>query len=485
MRSPALVSQPTERGYIGPAILSVLVLFIFGIFSSNPLAYMFVLFATVLPIGIWLNFGATGIPIFPAVSALYFVYYGLPILRGAVDNYDGAEIQRGAVTVAGFLMSATLAWFLIGGRRVIRRRGGHDAASDPQVKMIVILGLSAGIFYYIAQESGWLWWLGFYIGVLRSVALTFASVACYLLGYARARGTLKGALFIVAVSGVIILVVLAWASLFLVGGVLHIAAALLGYILTKKKIPWITIVTIFALATVLHAGKDTMRKNNWFAHSQVSIESSITNLPSMIVEWIGTGIEELVSGNKREGGLIERTSLLHMLLYVQHATPESIPYLGGKTYVLMLSTLTPRFVDSEKISSQSGLNYLSIRYGLQTQESARNTTIAWGIPAEAFANFGYSGIIGAGLVFGALCALFTRISVGVSPISFPMLIAISTTVNLLNIEANFGYLLLNIGQSVVSVFLFFLLLKLFRRTTPSLQGAPLYSGTRARHTRYR
>lgn len=480
MNPPAAAARQSVRKYVESLVAVTVALLCLAVVSDNPLSYIIVLLASILPITIWLYLGAKGIPIFPAVSALYFVYYGLPILRKVEGHYSSEEIEQGAVTIACFLLLGWLAWFLVSVRTKIVKPRGPDTVSPAQIQSLVAIGLSAGIFYHVTLSVGWLSDLGGFLGVLRSVTLTFAAAACYLFGYARAHDIIRGKLSVIFLVAMAALVMSALASLFLVSGVMYIAAALLGYILAKKRIPWLVIATLFILATVLHSGKETMRHNNWLAGSQSNIANTVIGMPSLMADWFGAGLSDLIAGRKSEDALVERTSLLHMLLLVQRATPEAIPHLKGETYSFLSSTLMPRFLVSEKASSQSGLNLLSIRYGLQSEDATHSTTLAWGIPAEAFANFGYYGIVVAALLLGALCAIFTRLSVGTSPISFSMLVAISATINLLNVEADFGYLLLNILQSVVAVMLFFLPLKLFRGNTSSLRRqsalrrAPLY-----------
>jgi hypothetical protein len=120
----------------------------------------------------------------------------------------------------------------------------------------------------------------------------------------------------------------------------------------------------------------------------------------------------------------------------------------------------PRFLSPNKAFSQAGLALLNIRYGLQTQEGIATTTLAWGVVTEAFANFGYLGVVGAALVIGLLTAFFTRWSTAQPPLSLPMLLSISALTSLTNLEADFGFLLTNLWQGLIAVLLIFLPLKL-------------------------
>jgi hypothetical protein len=128
---------------------------------------------------------------------------------------------------------------------------------------------------------------------------------------------------------------------------------------------------------------------------------------------------------------------------------------------LLPSMLLPRFLDPDKPQSQAGLNLLSVRYGLQSLESTANTTIGWGLIAEAYANFGYVAVIAVGGLLGTLCGLLTRISVAAKPLSLPMLIVIAAALALFNVEMDASYLLITLAQTVASAFVFAALPKLW------------------------
>ena len=143
--------------------------------------------------------------------------------------------------------------------------------------------------------------------------------------------------------------------------------------------------------------------------------SSITQVPGMMVDWFAAGIGGTVSkalGSRQpeSTSLLERTSLLHMVLAVQEATPSIIPYLEGGTYALLPSMLVPRFLEPEKTESQAGLNLLSVRYGRQRAEDTYKTTLGWGMVAEAYANYGNPAVIIVGALFGAFCGMLMRLS---------------------------------------------------------------------------
>src|SRR5690349_3070500 len=124
-----------------------------------------------------------------------------------------------------------------------------------------------------------------------------------------------------------------------------------------------------------------------------------------------------------------------MMLRVQRASPDTTDYLRGETYALLPGTLVPRFISSDKPSSQVGMDLLNIRYGVLTTQGVATTAVGWGLIAEAFANFGYVGVVVLGLLLGFVCALLGNRTARAPLISVPTLIGIATMIALVNLEA--------------------------------------------------
>ena len=89
-----------------------------------------------------------------------------------------------------------------------------------------------------------------------------------------------------------------------------------------------------------------------------------------------------------------------MLCLVVHYSPDNLPYLDGETYGHVLPQLVPRFFWPDKPRSHVSTYRLSTYYGLQEEDATQTTTIAFGLPTEAYANFGFFGLAGLGLLFG-------------------------------------------------------------------------------------
>jgi hypothetical protein len=462
---------PTPGGGAPVALAALLGTLMMGLFSQDVIAYWLVAASAFLPVLVWLGAGAPGLPVLPAIAALYYIYYALPILRGQIVTYNTDELVWAAVNVATFLAAASIAcWpFLVGARRR-SQRFGRDVVTDRQAVRLVFVGLAFGIIYHLAFISGSLSLLGTALGLARAVVLTLTSISCYLLGWARASRLLVGGSWVVALAGLCLLMLLASSGLLLVGGVMNGLAALFGYVITARRIPWMGLGIAFALLSVLHAGKLEIRKKYWMPQSQSLQESSVAQVPGLMTDWLVAGTLALATGSA-ESDVLERASLVHMLLLVQRATPTYVPYLEGGTYALLPSMLTPRFIEPDKTVGAAGLNLLSIRYGLQVAESTANTTIGWGLIAEGYANFGYVAVLLVGALLGALCGILMRLSVRARPVSLAMFITIAGAIVLFDLDADLAYLLATLAQSVGAVLAVALFARFLKGRAPILPGA--------------
>ncbi len=466
--------NPRQLGLLFVAVAAVLLLL--SLFAQDSIAYLCVTVPVLLPSFLWMNYGAFGIPVLPVVAALYYLYYAMPLIVGdTLQIYKTSELVSAGLSVGCFLTAASLAALPFMGAtrhkarpapatraaryaRSIKERSSHNIALVDDLYRLIFVGLAAGIAFNAAIAAGKLGFLGSFSGVARACVFPLTYVACYLTGYARGAGLLRGQRWLLACGGVLAVTALSMSSLFLVGGAMNIAAIMLGYVLGTKRLPWVGLAVAFAVLSILNAGKGDVREAYWARNSQTVENASLTEIPGMLADWFVYGIGNIGSSARtRSPSLLERTSLLHMVLAVQEATPRVIPYLEGETYAMLPAMLVPRFLEPDKIESQAVLNLLSVRYGRETAEDTAKTTIGWGMVAEAYANFGNLGVVVVGAVFGALCGFLMRLSATAGPTSIAMLTAIASTLTLCNVESDFSYTMVTLFQTIAGVCIFALL----------------------------
>lgn len=440
-------------------IIASCLLVVIGLIWSDSLeqllAYFLIVFAAILPSWLWIRMGALGIPVFPGLAAAYIPTCAFPILGGneSLSLFTLSDILRSAATVALFLVTGTIVWRLIA--NLVREGTAVPAGKFNASGMLGLAyaGLAIGLLFHISANAGWLAVVGAYFGVVRSVAGTIVTLACFLFGIARACGYLRGGYFWVAIAGVVLLVVLTWSSLFLVAGIIYALAALFGYSIVSRRVFWLPVIVLFTTTAILHAGKAEMRDKYWEPGTNSGAPSSLAQLPDLASEWISAGIGAIARGDINQN-VIDRASILQMIVQAQTETPDRVDYLNGETYSYIPAVLVPRFVDADKPTSQVAMNLLNIRYGNLTDEGVASTAIGWGLIAEAFANFGYAGVVLIALIVGACCGGLAVWSSGAELISLPTLISIAVMMTLINLETDSVGLVSTLLQSLISVVVF-------------------------------
>jgi hypothetical protein len=248
----------------------LIVLLLFGLLRADTadgfIGYLMITIAAVIPAALWLRARAPGIPILPVIAAFHYLYFAVPILRNSPEQavYASWEILRAASTVALFLIVATVAWGLfLGPSFRSTPRPSLEFSTAARAKFLVGVGIAFGVIFQLAVMQGWVEWSGVYFGVIRAIAVTVASIACYLAGHLRGRRVLHGQAWILTILSIAFLVVLNWCSLFLVGGMQYVLATVLGYVITTKRLPWAALTPVLVILFVLHAGKGEMRDRYW------------------------------------------------------------------------------------------------------------------------------------------------------------------------------------------------------------------------------
>jgi len=420
-------------------------------------AYLLVCVACGAPIVLWILLGTRGIPVLPMIAAMSFLFYAVPILRHNFDpsEFEPLEILSAAFTMTLFLGAATLSWWLLlamGARP--SRSAPLEGLSVPQLKQVMFIGLALGLVFHVGIYAGWMSFLGPAFGLVRAAMLTAAMAACFMLGHLRARGSLQGQNYVLAVAGLGMMVILSWASLFLVVGMTFGLAAVFGYVITNRRVPWIFVSVAMSVLIVLHAGKEQMRAKFWLPDQNYGAEISITQVPALMEEWVEAGFTK-ISSNETHSSIVDRASLLPMLMRVQRLAPDYVPFLEGRSYAVLPEMLIPRFIDPDKTASQAAMIMLNVHFGIQTLEGTRKTAVGWGLPSEAFANFGRLGVVGVGFILGLLCGAIERWSARAPLISLPGLVAIVAMLDLINPEADAAGLVTTLFQSVTAIAIFY------------------------------
>lgn len=403
---------------------------------------------SLVPCLLWAKTGGSRFPAFEALMMLCANAYGIPQLN-ALDQLAGYRdevITRAGWVVILYLASANLAYRATKGLPG-RGRFWLESLITHQVERLMVYGMVLSSVY--AGVSAFTTWIPRELeSSLRAVFYGVGILCTFVSAQRWGRGELNGTEKAVFMGTLIPQLIFTSASLVLIAAVTQIGIGLLGYLSGGKRIPWVVIAVTFGLLSILHTGKTRMREKYWDAGAPAP---TFTQLAGYYAEWIDFGLQPTSGGKTVSQKMIERTSLMHILCLISSTTPERQDYLYGSTYTHVLPQLVPRFFWSEKPRSHVATYELGIYYGLQREEDTAATTIAFGLVAEAYANFGMIGAILLGAFWGWVLKKFQIWSTFSPMFSFAGLLMILLTAWSLSAELTMAAWVSSFEQAVLVV----------------------------------
>lgn len=399
--------------------------------TNNPLvsvAAILVSIASLYPMYLWCSGKALGMPIFPFFALTHLNTNAIPLLSNhpSVITYSPESQFYAGVTVTIHLAVGTFFWLKevkspppppLSYRTLIENNGDN----------FFLLILAGAVLYQVYARGQWFPLSSGVFAIVRGAILGPAILGVFILSYRQGEGKLTGVKSQIYVVLMVSYFISSAAGLILRDNVGVFSVAFIAYILGSHRIPLITIGIVIACLSVLHYGKGEMRGKYWFQMGGVSLQP--WEYPAWYSEWVGYSLEHFSHAGEEEEGSgesspSERSSIIQMLLLAQEKSPEPYPYLMGKTYLILPQMIPPRAIYPNKPRSHEGTYILSIYYGLQSQQDTYRTTIAWGLLAESYANFGLMGCAGLGMILGIAYGKVARWSMNTSILSAPSLFSI-------------------------------------------------------------
>ncbi|ATC65698.1 hypothetical protein CMV30_18055 [Nibricoccus aquaticus] len=372
------------------------------------LGLVMILFAFV-PAWRWAKSGSTSLPVFEVLLFITANTYAFPLLNGHEEllRYSIEDVTNTALQVILFQISAIVVHAMVP-TRPGRGAFWQEEVIGPTLSRWVEHGMTISTAYVII--STFTDWIPSSFGsVLRAVFFGIGIICTFITSRRLGQGSLSPGEKLMFFLNLFAQSVAIGATLVLVQAISTILLALVGYVSASGRVPAVVTVVVFGTLAILHNGKSEMRAIYWTPQEQHLPPAS--TLPQFYSTWFqhGLALSESEPGgkNKMTSKLIERTSLLHILCLVVSNSPQPNPYLEGETYGYIPGQFVPRFFWPEKPPGHVSTSRLSVYYGLQTEEETHRTTIGFGMVAEAYANFGFFGVIG---IAAFLAALLKKIS---------------------------------------------------------------------------
>lgn len=430
----AQLLQPYERQLAQSFYLMVvfIILLLIGItrtgdFNLVMISGVIVVLA-LFPGFLWATGRVRGFPIAPIICLLEIFLFAIPILSAsdALSIYTNEEIARAGKLEILFLFTFILAWlYFVRRERILPDRMlALPVANVTNITLdrLWIIGLLGATIYTVSFMAGWLH--RFFvllppgmIGLVRSVFGTIGIVSVFFLSLSMGMRVLGPMSRIMFLALLILFLLASGTSLLLSSIVAFLFAAFVGFSLGRGRIPWIALLMVAFILQVLHVGKGPIRQQYWPQLGGVAENISPNKYMNFYSNWVSEGLR-LKGRNEIDSvddgtDLLDRASLIQMILYAQARAPEHIDYLHGRTIMIIPPLLIPRFIWPDKPRTHEGQIILNVHFGRQTIEETQRTYIAWGMLAEFYANFGWLGAILAGILLGSMIGWVTSLSIGV------------------------------------------------------------------------
>jgi hypothetical protein len=375
--------------------------------------------AAVLPWFLWVRGRVPGYPLFPVMALTYLWTYGLPALnqQPAVAAYPPGRQVAALGAALTFLLVATAVWLAV--VRVPARQPARLLQFDRSATVPLLLAGLAGATLFQLNNAVRVVRVPPGVGsILSALFIALVSVAAPTLAFLFGLGRLshRQVAAFLALFGAHTLISLT--SLH-VSTAVTLLVALLTYSIARGRVPLVLLGALVLALSVLHLGKKEMRARYWAQSATLRP----WDYPGFFYDWATAGVRRAVapappSGRTAWQDPLERSSLLWVMLRLQEQIPAHKPYLNGETYQIIPELLVPRVLNESKIVAVRGNQVLAVYSGMIRKEDVRRVSIGFGYLAEAYANFGWVGVLALAVLVGAALGQLTRWSADAPVISF-------------------------------------------------------------------
>ncbi|WED67339.1 hypothetical protein PXH66_10810 [Synoicihabitans lomoniglobus] len=363
----------------------------------------------VLPALMWAKHMRLWFPVFEIFMLTGVAFYVLPFTGSQSDlvGFDPAVLNKSAFTVVAFQIAAIFAFNTTRMRFRPSRSWTRPLLPESAMKLSAI-----GIWLNTA-----------YIGIsqftvlipyelaapLRAVFFGCGTISVFIQCRYWGQQRLSGYARLGLIANIFAQSAMLASQLYLINVISILGLSFIAYTTTSRKIPLLAIAISIPFLGLLHSGKSEMRKIYWGGDSKRAPE--LTDLYSFYQEWFALGISghgENSSENDTDASLIQRASLFQIIAVTVDRVPDKLPFLSGESYKDVPALFVPRYFWPGKPTALEANVRLSLYFGLVAEYSADSVSIAFGMLAEAYANFGFIGILGLGALMGTL---FKRVCV--------------------------------------------------------------------------
>lgn len=374
--------------------------------AGTVLSSMLLLSLCGLPAILWVRNGMKTIPLFEIYALVHFTYYWSPAFRrdSPIWAMEEAEQERLLLAICTYLGAATIVYFYGVGKgassRISQFRVWNREIEVAKSNLVFWAGFVLWLLFQLLMLTGLLPNVGGAFGTIRAISTVAGTIAIFYFSSRFGAGDMTFGEKIPFVACVIIGILFSCATGFLVGGVTTVASALFGFAVGGKRIPIFAATAALVFFNFLHLGKAAVRERYWVEGGQGNASSA--NLFVLYDFWFTESWRNLWTPKENEDdqSLLARTSLVQMLSVVMTQSPSQLPFLNGESYTEGVKLLVPSFLWKGRPDIHHSMQAIGLYYGIHTEESMQVTSISFGQIGEAWANFGWFGLVLEGAYFG-------------------------------------------------------------------------------------
>lgn len=355
-----------------------------------------------VPIVLWLRGNRRALPMFGLICLSYAAQYALPlylqpdqlIVNSMVVTFSWDQTVQAVLLVSVGIAAMIIAYYAA--KRVLER-GTHLRLDLPLAReartRYIAFGLAIGLGALALADFGLSPGGASGLGAFFRVAADQTYVAIALLGLGVYSRELRGRWILALYASVAVASLLGLASGLLENAMIPLVVLAVVYWRGRGRPPLRLFLVGAVLFVLLDSVKMEYRSQAWYGGQQPSIVSRL----GLWAALAGGAADRLATGDPAaqlaplSGNAGSRLDLLHTFIYVQGATPRTVPYLDGGTYSYLWYGWVPRFLWPGKPQAQINTTQVSVDYGLAAPGGT--STIGLGQPAEAYANFGAIGVV--------------------------------------------------------------------------------------------
>jgi hypothetical protein len=348
----------------------------------------------------WQQTGSRGLPLFAAITGMYWAYFGVPLFWGdriVLDwRHPGRLLTDASITQAMLLVIFGVVFLWLGMRSKLGRRAAPKHLPEISVKpssvvylqIIAILGTLMTMYGGLPTVGGE-GWRQVIVAMQGTVALTAVVIL-----FRRALEGKAGALEKLSLGAILTVRLFIGVSTGWMGSAVSLGlACALVYLRKNHKLPIVAMACLLPYVLFFQAGKKEFRGIFWYGQVEGSavqkvafwVDASYKNWQIALEDPSGKGVPTLLAL------ALSRTSLLTQGANVIEQTPALVPYQYGRLYSYLAVALIPRLLWPGKPSMNEANQFYQVAYGVTRERNLDRVSIAVGSLVEGYINFGWFG----------------------------------------------------------------------------------------------